>query len=165
MKKNYIVDGYNLGFKIPSIAKWISAGNTDRAIQSIKNILFNTLSQKANKIILVFDGKDGYSTGNFGQGKFQVIFSKKPESADDIIRRYIRSQKNASEWIVISSDLEIRNTAKDMGAKAIPSEKFITTIDQSQKDTRFKNNREKYQPENVDIDYWLNKFKQSGDKS
>ena len=165
MKKNYIIDGYNLGFKIPSIAKRISAGDTDRAIQSIKSYLVNELLQKANQIIIVFDGKKGNSGGNSRQGKIQVIFSKKPETADDIIRRHIRSIKNADQWIVVSSDAEIRNTAKDMGATAISSESIIARTNQNQKDTLFKNSKEKYQPENVDVNYWLEKFNQSGDKS
>jgi predicted RNA-binding protein with PIN domain len=165
MKKNYIIDGFNLGFKIPSIAKWIQSGHTDHVIQLIKSYLFNGLVRKANQIIIVFDGKKENVSGNSKQGKMQVIFSKKPNTADDIIRKHIRSVKNASQWIVVSSDSEIRYTAKDMGAESIKSEKLIATLNQDHKKDQYKLNKEKYQPENVDMDYWLKKFNQSGDDS
>ena len=165
MKQNYIIDGYNLGFKIPSIAKWISAGDTYSAVQLIKNYLLNSLIQKANQIVLVFDGKAGGNSGNSKQGKMRILFSKKPETADDIIRQFIRSHQNASHWIVVSSDSEIRYTAKDMGATALSSENLIASIKKAENKTQFNTNKEKYQPENVDVNYWLKKFNQSGDES
>lgn len=164
MKKNYIIDGYNLGFKIPSIAKWINLGETDRAIQLIKNFIVNNLVQKSNQIIIVFDGKSENTGNDSKQGKLYIKFSRKPQTADDIIRQFIRSQKNASQWIVVSSDLEIRFTAKDMGAIVMTSENLIDSIKRERSKSQIQNNREKYQPENIDVNYWLNKFNQSRDK-
>ena len=165
MKTNYIIDGYNLGFKISSIAKWISAGETENAIQLIRNYVMSRLGQKADQIILVFDGKTGNPAGNPKHGKIKILFSKKPQTADDIIRQFIRSQKNTSQWIVVSSDSEIRFTAEDMGAKAMTSENLIASLKQNRNKSQTKINNEKYQPENVDVNYWLDKFNQSGEKS
>ena len=165
MKKNYIIDGYNLGFKIPSIAKWINSGETDRAIELIKNFLINGLVSKSNQIILVFDGTSQHTGNNSKQGKLYVMFSKKPQTADDIIRQFIRSQKNASQWIVVSSDSEIRYTAEDMGAIVMTSENLIASLKQHRSKSQIQSNKEKYQPENIDINYWLKKFNQSGDKT
>ena len=164
MKKNYIIDGYNLGYKIPSISKWITTGETERAIQLIKNYI-NKLGRQANQIILVFDGLKESHGGDSKQGILQIKFSRKPQTADDIIRQFIRSQKNASHWIVVSSDSEIRFTAEDMGAKAISSEIFIASLRPNRNRSQTKINKEKYQPENIDINYWLDQFNQSGDKS
>lgn len=163
MKKNYIIDGYNLGYKIPSVEKWIRSGETDRAIQLIKNYT-SKLVQIANQVILVFDGTNETHGNNAKHGKLQIKFSKKPQTADDIIRQFIRSQKNASQWIVVSSDSEIRFTAEDMGAQAMASEKFITFIKSKHSKSQTNTNREKYKPENIDVDYWLDKFNQSGEK-
>jgi len=148
---------------MPSIAKWINAGETDRAIQLIKNYLMKSLMHKASQVILVLDGREKCAGNDSKQGNIQIKFSKKPQTADDIIRQFIRSQKNASQWIVVSSDSEIRNTAEDMGAKAIASENLIVSYKENQSKSQIKTSKEKYQPENIDVNYWLNKFNQSGD--
>ncbi len=165
MKKNYIIDGYNLGFKIPSIAKWIKNGKTAYAIQLIKNFIINNLVQTSNQVILVFDGKSEIIGNDSKQGKLYVKFSKKPQTADDIIRQSIRSQKNPSQWIVVTSDSEIRFTAEDMGAVVMTSENLIGSIKQNRSKSQIQCHREKYQPENIDVNYWLDQFNQSGDKA
>ena len=162
MKKNYIIDGYNLGYKIPSVAKWIRSGETDRAIQLIKNFA-NKLIPGADQIIIVFDGTNESKKCNTNHSKLQIRFSKKPQTADDIIRQFIRYQKNASKWIVVSSDSDIRHTAEDMGADVICSEKLIESLKSHSGRSQGKTNREKYRPDNVDIDFWLDKFNQSGE--
>ena len=162
MKKNYIIDGYNLGYKIPSISKWISSGETDRAIQLITNYV-NKLTPGAGQIILVFDGVKESSGNSSKQAKFQIKFSKKPQTADDIIRQFIRSQKNASRWTIVSSDSEIRYTAADMGAEVMSSEQLITSLAQGKSKNQNQINKEKYRPDNVDVDYWMDKFNQSGE--
>jgi len=162
MKKNYIIDGYNVGYKIPSVAKWIQSGDTDRAIQLIKNYA-NKLITKANQVILVFDGTNESSSKHTNKGKLQIKFSKKPQTADDVIRQFIRCQKNASQWIVVTSDLEIRFTAEAMGAQILSSEQLIKNLQSNNSKSYNKTNKEKYQPENIDVDYWLNKFNQSGE--
>lgn len=158
MKRNYLIDGYNLGFKIPAISKWINTGNTDHAVQLIQNYILSAVAKRANRIILVFDGKTGRSESNVKRGKIQVIFSSKPETADDIIRKFLRSTQQAKQWIVVSSDNEIRYTAEDMGASALLSEHFIASFQKKAKNQHIPN-KEKYHPENVDVDYWLKKFK------
>ena len=165
MNKNYIIDAYNLGFKIPAISDWIKSGETEKAIQLIINYVTKALIRKANKIIIVFDGKSGNPGNDSRQGKVQILFSKKPESADDIIRRHMRSLNNASEWIVVTSDSEIRWTAEDMGAQVISSENFIVSQLQTGHKNKTRINQEKYNPEDIDMDYWLNKFNESGDET
>ncbi|MEJ2544762.1 MAG: NYN domain-containing protein, partial [Calditrichaceae bacterium] len=154
--------GYNLGYKLSSVSKWIHSGDTDRAIQLIKNYV-NQLLPLANQVILVFDGTSEGNQNKAKYGKLHVIFSQKPQTADDIIRQFIRSQKNASQWIVISSDSEIRFTAEDMGAKTLTSEKLIASLKLKPHNSQPKANKEKYHPENIDVNYWLNKFNQSGE--
>jgi len=56
-------------------------------------------------------------------------------------------------------------TAEDMGAKSVTSEDFIVSINQDSNRDQYKTTKEKYQPENVDVNYWLNKFNQSGENS
>jgi len=159
MKNNYIIDGYNLGFKIPSIARWIRKGETDKAVKLIKNYVLNRFAVRADQLIIVFDGKAQMHDPDPQTKNLKVIYSSKPETADDIIRNFIRTVKNIRQWVVISSDNEIRYTAEDLGAKALSSEDFVNAyLEKSGSDLPI--NKEKYKPENIDLEYWLKKFNQ-----
>lgn len=157
MKKNFIVDGFNLGYKIPSIARWIASGKTDYAIQLIINHIQKSIGLKAEQIIIVFDGQYEGSKSTAKQGKILIKFSKKPQTADDIIRDFIRHLKKTSDWVVISADNEIINTAKAMGVEIMPAND-LNNRDLKPGQTNNKERDEKYNPRDIDIDYWLKKF-------
>jgi predicted RNA-binding protein with PIN domain len=158
--KNIIIDGYNLAHKHAEISAWLKKGDTDKTIHLLINWLIRGPVSKGNKIILVLDGKKGYFKEQTYSSSIKLIFSQKPQTADDIIRNYIRNASNPAELTIVSSDNEIIFTAKDHGAKAIKSEVFLK---QYVKKTVLKKNRtsvsnEKYNPENIDVDYWLKQF-------
>ena len=50
-----------------------------------------------------------------------------------------------------------------MGAQILSSEQLIKNLQSNNSKSYNKTNKEKYQPENIDVDYWLNKFNQSGE--
>lgn len=157
MKKNYIIDGFNLGFKIPGIAQWITSGHIDQAIQLIINHIQSSISARAGKIILVFDGHYPNSASIPKLKGITIQFSRKPQTADDIIRNFIRSQEKPGNWVVISSDHEIINTARDMGAEVLPAEMLVKPEPIKEKHHP-RERQEKYDPGHIDMDYWLKKF-------
>ncbi len=155
---NYIIDGYNLGHKLPKAASWLKQGDTDKAITIILNYVQAALSGKG-QIIVVFDGQAGPHAHPGSFGSIRVKFSRKPQTADDIIREFIRSHPQPGQWTVISSDNEILYTAKDMGAKIRTSQEFAA---QSRKGSKQNEHSEKYDPGPVDVDAWLKLFKEEG---
>ncbi|MFQ5559771.1 MAG: NYN domain-containing protein [Nitrospinota bacterium] len=52
-----------------------------------------------------------------------VVFSKKGERADDVIKRMVSPQ--GMEWVVVSSDLDVRRFCQAKGAVAIHASEFI----------------------------------------
>lgn len=158
MKKNYIIDGFNLGFKIPGIAQWITSGHIDQAIKLIINHIQSSISAKADNILLVLDGRYQNSSSITVSKKIKIRFSRKPQTADDIIRDFIRTQEKPGNWVVVSSDHEIINTARAMGAEVLPSEKLIEAGSVKAKKSQPRERQEKYNPEHIDMDYWLKKF-------
>ena len=157
---NYIIDAYNVGHKISAAAEWLSKGQTEKAIPIILSHIQSALPQ-AGEIIAVFDGKSGNLQSRFPSTRIKIKFSKKPQTADDIIRNFIRRQANPSNWTVVSSDNEIVYTARDMGAKVQTAQQFTNAKTPK---TRISENPEKYQPGNVDVDEWLKIFNRAGDK-
>jgi predicted RNA-binding protein with PIN domain len=155
-----IIDGYNLAHKIPQIAQWIKKGDTEKAIRLLINWLLRGHAAGKSQIILALDGKRGYFNEQTYSAHIKLIFSRKPQTADDIIRNFIRNSNNPAELTIVSSDNEIIYTAKDHGAKSIKSEEFIRqqrTKSQNKKDAA-EPIKEKYNPENIDMGYWLNLF-------
>ena len=158
--KTIIIDGYNLAHKNPEISAWLNKGDTDKAIHLLINWLIQGPVAKGKKILLVLDGKKGFFNEQTYSSSIKLIFSQKPQTADDIIRSYIRNASNPSELTVVSSDNEILFTAKDHGAKTIKSEVFLNQYKKqpAQKKNKTSASSEKYNPENIDVDYWLKQF-------
>lgn len=153
---NYIIDGYNLGHKLPNAARHLKQGETDKAIQLILSYIRASLSS-TGKIIVVFDGKKGYFPNQAYPAGLTIRFSRKPQTADDIIRNFIRNQAHPKNWTVISSDNEIIYTAQDMGAKVL---KTLKSGFSGKKNSASVKYDEKYQPQNVNVQEWLKLFKQ-----
>ena len=157
---NYIIDGFNLGHKIPNAASLLKKGETEKAIPIILNHISARL-RGVDGITVVFDGKSGATSTPHSYGKIRVKFSRKPQTADDIIRAFIRNEPNPKNWTVISSDNEIIFTARDMGALVLSATQFASPLNTPSKQ---KNDSEKYDPQNVDVDSWLKLFNSGGGK-
>jgi hypothetical protein len=61
----------------------------------------------------------------------------------------------------VSSDNEIRNTAKAMGAGLISSDKIASLGQRTNKNKISKEQSDKYNPQTIDVDYWLKQFGES----
>jgi len=157
---NYIIDGYNLGHKIPSASNWLKKGETEKAIPIILNHI-QAMLLRSGEIIVVFDGKSGVFPAAQYSSRIRVKFSRKPQTADDIIRTFIRNQAHPENWTVISSDNEIIYTARDMGAKVQSAKQFAAPPSSKSSGSEIS---EKYQPQNVDVDEWLKLFNAKGNK-
>ncbi len=159
---NYIIDGFNLAFKISSIAPNIKKGQIDLAIKQLTHFVRSKIKNSKSKVIIVFDGRDFAGHSKSKLAGINLIFSRKPQTADDIIRNFIRTTPNIENWCVVSSDNEIIFTAQDHGAKALKSSEFLK---QSFATKKNENNisKNKSNPDNVDIEYWRNLF-ETGNK-
>ncbi|MBD3224003.1 MAG: hypothetical protein GF313_04700 [Caldithrix sp.] len=156
---NYIIDGFNVGFKLSNAQRLLQNGDTDRAIPIILQHIDSAMPQGVKRIIVIFDGQGTSHQNHSIPKRIQVKFSKKPQTADDIIRKFIRSAKTPKEWTVVSSDNEILFTARDHGAETIGSDDFIRqNNDPGATKRSFNEHLEKYEPGNVDVDYWMNLF-------
>jgi len=159
---NYIIDGFNLAFKIVGIAPTLRNGQTDLAIKQLTQFVKSKLKSNKGKIIIVFDGRDLHRQTIPSIPGIKLLFSQKPQTADDIIRDFIRKTTNIENWFVVSSDNEIRFTAQDHGAKALKSTDFLKQTF-AQKKIENQMSQKKTNPDNVDVEYWR-KLSESGNK-
>lgn len=161
---NFIIDGYNLAFMIDKIAQSVKNGNTEKAINQVIHYVQQKFVAKHPKIIIVFDGQNYSDFEKNYNRNLTILFSKKPQTADDIIRNFIRKTEQIKNWVVVTSDNEIIYTAKDLGAGVMKSTDFIkmNVSGLPKKSTAVEN--KKMNPGNVDIEYWRNIFNSGKDE-
>ena len=160
---NYIIDGYNLAYTIKAITPILKDGNTEKAIKQLIHFVQSATSHQTGKTIIVFDGQDDIHPQKIKQGPIEILFSKKPQTADDIIRNLIRTSVHKDKWTVVSSDLEIIFSARDHGVRSMKSEAFKNMKNKFSAKNSIKAHKDKINPDNVDVAYWQKIFNSGKD--
>jgi len=145
----YLIDGHNLIGKLAHI----SLHDIDDEIWLFE-LLEDYFKNIRKKAIIFFD-RGNLSNKQSKNGAFvKAKFIRKPSSADEAIILELRRLKgNAKNYIVVSSDNWVLNSAKSAGANTEKSEIFAKKLSQDQKTSK--------KPAKNDLDdteYWLNVF-------
>ncbi len=146
---NYLIDGNNLIWKIPELAKLQKDELTRFAAR--EKLIHRLERHFAGKKISVTVFFDGAPHGNFGGG-IKTKYSYEKE-ADDLIRAAIEKLKTKHTTTVVSSDRKVFDYAKINGCKAMTSEEFSRLLEIEQT----KRNNEEI-PEELQNQDWLKIF-------
>ncbi|MFA5271466.1 MAG: NYN domain-containing protein [Candidatus Omnitrophota bacterium] len=140
----YIIDGFNLVHKIPSVR-----GSESPQFELIQYIKKNKLGGSfRNSVVIIYDGMPQANVA--GEREFQIIFSQ-GRSADELIKQRIDKIKSngkypISEVVVVSDDREIREHAIKSGAVSLRTMDFLKVKKESSKE---------YKQEDKDISFPL----------
>lgn len=153
----YLVDGHNL---IPKLGIKLAA--VDDELELIA-VLQGFSRRERRPVEVYFDGAPAGSVGSRRFGAVTAVFVRKGLTADSAISaRLSRLAGAARNWIVVSSDRQVRNAARAAHARSLTSEDFATRLQQlaaaarrSGKDAR----SEQPQLTRQEVDDWLNIFK------
>ena len=118
MRRQTIVDGYNVIYRSPDYARL-----AERSLELARNTLVSRLnvdpSLRDDDLTVVFDGAKGgqprQSTER--QGRVRIIYSRFGETADEVIKRLVAGA--AGEVRVVSDDRELREHAAGHGGTAV----------------------------------------------
>lgn len=152
----YLVDGHNLIGQLPDIDL---SDPHDEAKLVLK---LRRFAARVNKqITVVFD--NGIPAGfdrSLSNGPVRVRFSSSRSTADDILKKMIRSQGNASGWTIITSDSEVRRIAMQCGMNVITSHQFARDLTNSLRKAPPSEEAAKQNPRLTpqEIDEWLSIF-------
>jgi predicted RNA-binding protein with PIN domain len=120
-----IVDGYNLILRSPDL----KPGPT-RTLRQARDKLVSLLSWAFGgdaRFLVVFDGAEGGS-GESGNGRVEVRFSRPPQKADDLIRTLVEERVDRVDRItVVTSDLEVARHARAMGTDIALADLFLSS--------------------------------------
>tara|TARA_Y100000588_G_scaffold184920_1_gene198814 strand:+ start:180 stop:710 length:531 start_codon:yes stop_codon:yes gene_type:complete len=127
--EHLLVDGYNVIKTVPYFHHF-ERTNLERA----RNALWQSLNAYAHRtgarVTLYFDGSDSVSfPPQQEHGSIQILFSKAPQLADDLIKEAVQQMHGAKRVRVISSDREIRNFARRHKIRSIASDEFFEELE------------------------------------
>jgi predicted RNA-binding protein with PIN domain len=153
----YLIDGSNLIGHIPTLE--LSNPKSKRRLAAQLLIFQET---RKTKIILVFDGPpDPDLFGKkFRRKEFTILWPDLEESADIIIKQWIKKQTDLRHLYVVSSDREIKTFARVNRAKVLDCVEFhklLKTALKEYKESRA-TNKEDITLSPLEVDHWLEIF-------
>jgi predicted RNA-binding protein with PIN domain len=124
----WLVDGYNVIRRHPVLrgreAEGLAAGRT-----ALLHRLAAVARDREETFVVVFDGARLRADGDTGAtqgGRVEVVFSRAPETADDVLRRLAERWRDAA--VVVSSDRAVETAARRAGAVAVTVEAFVAAV-------------------------------------
>lgn len=128
MAVHIIIDGYNLIKRSPVLSRFDQI-DLQRGRDELIKRLASYRRIKKHRVTVVFDG---YREGGIKQERtkdkgIDIIFSKKGEQADSVIKRIAEVKKE--EILVVTSDNEVADFSRRRGAAIVSSEEFEMRMD------------------------------------
>lgn len=153
----YIIDGNNLIGSSPDISLEESG-----ARQKVIHIVRKFQQNRNNKVIVVFDGKpDGENHHQELGPKFQIIFPRYGDSADDEIKRILGSYSDFRDVVLVTSDRELKVFARRLGARTVNSIEFYFRLKREYRETGKKEESRKRietRLSDQEVDQWMKVF-------
>ena len=121
-----LVDGYNLILR----SSYLKPGPR-RTLRDGREKLINLLSWMMGgndvRFLVVFDGAE-LAGRDVPSGRVQVVYSRPPEKADDVIRRLVERHVGGEEQVtVVTADIEVGRHARAMGADVSLADLFLAS--------------------------------------
>jgi predicted RNA-binding protein with PIN domain len=132
----WLIDGYNVVRRDPDLrgreAEGLPAGRA-----ALLRRLALVARDRDDTFTVVFDGARLRADAEdpvTPAGRVEVVFSRPPESADDVLRRLAARWREAA--VVVSSDRAVETAARRAGAVAVRVEAFLAALDTREADHR-----------------------------
>lgn len=128
MSIHIIIDGYNLIRQSATLSR-LDQQDIMLGRDALVDMLATYKKIKPHRITVVFDGHHGpaYSQAQDRRKGIAIRFSRRGESADDVIKQMARKEREKA--LVVSSDTEVVDTVAAYGAATISSALFEGKIE------------------------------------
>ncbi|MBK8618764.1 MAG: NYN domain-containing protein [Anaerolineales bacterium] len=153
----YLIDGHNL---IPKVGLRLDSPDDEMELVAI---LQEFARVKRQQVEVYFDGAPIGQAGSRSLGTVRAHFVKLGQTADSAIRaRLNRMEKDARNWIVVSSDREVQSSARVVHAQYISAEEFVKFLREA-RNSAPKANTDDKKLSSAEVDEWLKLFRDKGD--
>jgi len=154
----YLIDGHNL---IPKVGLRLDSPDDEMELVAI---LQDFARLKRQQVEVYFDGAPIGYDGARKLGTVRAHFVRLGQTADNAIRtRLNRMEKDAKNWIVVSSDREVQSAARMVHAQFVSSEEFVKSIREAHNAVPKANTVDK-KISPAEVDEWLKIFRDGGTK-
>jgi predicted RNA-binding protein with PIN domain len=130
----WLIDGYNVIRRDPDLrgreAEGLAAGRA-----ALLRRLATVARDRDEVFTVVFDGVRLRADGDVSAGavgRVEVVFSRAPETADEILRGLAARWREAA--VVVSSDRAVETAARRAGAVAVSVEDFLAALESTDAD-------------------------------
>jgi hypothetical protein len=97
------------------------------AREKLVNLLAWMMGGNDARFIVVFDGAELAGREERG-GRVEIVYSRPPEKADDVIRRIVEKKVGGEEQLtVVTADIEVARHARAMGADVSLGDLFLAS--------------------------------------
>jgi predicted RNA-binding protein with PIN domain len=152
----YLIDGHNL---IPKVGLRLDSPDDELELVAI---LQDFARLKRQQVEVYFDGAPIGQAGTRRLGTIRAHFVQLGRTADEAIRaRLIRMEKDARNWIVVSSDREVQSAARIFHAQFVSSEEFVKSLRVVHNSTPKSDTNDK-KLSAAEVDEWLKLFHDKG---
>jgi predicted RNA-binding protein with PIN domain len=120
----WLVDGYNVIRRDPALrARERESLDTGRT--ALLHLLARVARGSGEEFVVVFDGARR-GAGAAAPGQVQVVFSRPPQSADDVLVRLATQYRNGAA--VVTSDRTVATAAQRAGCAVVGAEDFVSAV-------------------------------------
>lgn len=117
----WLIDGYNVIRRDPDL-RGREGESLEAGRAALLAVLARVASEVSDSFTVVFDGARP-SGGSPSPGRVQVVFSRPPETADDVLRRLAGTLREGA--VVVTSDRAVQDSARRARAVAVGAEDFL----------------------------------------
>ena len=161
----FVIDGYNLLHR--AFHGQLERFELEKARELLQGRLRSFLASRKRdcRIVLVFDGARDSFGSSVREQSFHVVFSRPPETADDVVLGVCRQLEGNEDVCVVTSDFkDIGYRIRGLQCRHMTSEEFAETLDRAADSKRSANaspTLDGEKPKGVaghDVDDWLREF-------
>ncbi|MDG4827166.1 NYN domain-containing protein [Asanoa sp. WMMD1127] len=124
-RAHLVVDGYNV----------TKRGYGDMSLEQQRKRLITGLggiaAQTGDEVTVVFDGAERVHGLPPAPRGVRVLFSRKGETADELIRRLVRAEPSGRPVVVVSSDREVADGVRRHGAYPLGADALVRRLSRS----------------------------------
>lgn len=128
----WLVDGYNVIRRDPDL-RGAEAAGLEAGRRALLGVIAEVARWSSDRFTVVFDGAPTRSPA-VSPGRLEIIFSRPPQKADDVLTRLARQEGNGA--VVVSSDRTVADAARRAGAVAVGAEAFLAALASGAEDDR-----------------------------
>ncbi len=135
MAEKYLIDGYNVMYRLPQL-RTLAMENFESARDALITKIAPFCTTTGAQVTIVFDGRGPHSEPVVpfsGAPGLKVEYSPEKITADTIIERTVYSSERRRDIIVVSGDQGIRNLCRGLGAMVMKPDNFWDGVDAAAK--------------------------------